>query len=129
LNKSELYAGTINWYQDYYKNKIENLIRILENREVEITGLKKGVFVSKIMGVDLFLDIQYEFKIEITENGIRMNFVFGDQVVQSMEEVSQEEKDSPDNSEKINKMTEGFKMEMEKMMNEISDSLVNYLMK
>ena len=129
MNRSELFAGTINWYQDYYTNKVENLIRTVENREVEIAGLKKGVLVSKIMGVELFLDIQYQFKIEFIENRIRMNFVSVDQMGQFMEEVSKEEKDSVENSEKINKLTEDFKIEMEKMMNEISSSLVNYLMK
>jgi len=46
-----------------------------------------------------------------------------------MDEVSQEEKDSIENSEKIKKMAEDFKIEMGKMMNEISASLVDYLMK
>jgi hypothetical protein len=129
MNRSELFAGTLNWYQDYYRNKVENSIRTDENREVEIAGLKKGVLVSKIMGVELFLDIQYQFKIEFIENSIRMNFVSVDQMGQFLEEFSQEENDSVENSEKINKMTEDFKIEMEKMMNEISASLINYLMK
>ena len=127
MSTSELYAGTINWYQDYYKNKVENSIRTVENREVEIAGLKNGVLVSKIMGVELFLDIQYLFNIEFTENTIRMNFASVDQMSQLMDEVSQKERDSVENSKKINKITEGFEIEMEKMMNEISASLVNYL--
>jgi hypothetical protein len=86
INRSELYAGTINWYQDYYRNKVENLISTFENREVEIAGLKKGVLISKIMGVELFLDIQYQFKIEFIENRIRMNFVSVDQMGQFMED-------------------------------------------
>ena len=129
MSKGELYAGTINWYQDYYKNKVENLIRTVEDSEVEISGLKKGVLVSKIMGVELFLDIPYQFKIEFIEHSIRMNFVSRDQMGQSMAAFSQEEKDSEANGAKINQMTADFKIEMEKMMNEISASLVTYLMK
>lgn len=127
--RDELYRRTVNWYNEYYNNKTENLLRTVENREVEIAGLKNGVLVSKVMGVELFLDIQYQFKIEFIENKIRMTFVSADQLAQFQEELSQEEKESVGNSEKINKMTEDFKIEMEKMMNEISASLVDYLMK
>ena len=73
------------------------------------------------MGVELFLDIQYQLKIEFIENRIRMSFVSVDQMGQFTEGVSQQEKDFV--------KTADFKMKMEKMMNEISASLVNYLMK
>ena len=129
MSKSELYGRTVNWYNESYYNKVGSSLRAVENIEVEIAALKKGVLVSKIMGVELFLDIQYRFKVEFTEEKIRMSFISVNQMGQIIDEMTQEEKDSVENSEKIQKMAEDFKIEMEKMMNEISASLVDYLMK
>ena len=129
MSKSELYGRTVNWYNESYYNKVGSSLRAVENIEVEIAALKKGVLVSKIMGVELFLDIQYRFKVEFTEEKIRMSFISVNQMGQIIDEMTQEEKDSMENSEKIQKMAEDFKIEMEKMMNEISASLVDYLMK
>jgi len=127
VNKEELFAGTLNWYNEYYKNKSENILSAVENEKVGIAGVKKGVFISKIVGVDLFGDVEYRFLIEFKENEISMNFITGGEDGQITEDVSQE--DYFDKNGKIRKMYADFKTNMEQMMDEISFSLVDYLSK
>jgi len=128
LSKNELYTRTLDWCDDYYKNRDESFISAFENEEVEIVS-KKGILISRINGIDLFADLEYRFVIEFIENEIRMSFSSLGEADQITEDVSQEEQDAIDKNAKIKKMSEDVKVQTEQMMNEIASSLVDYIMK
>jgi hypothetical protein len=126
IRKDVLYTKTLNWYNAYFKNKDENVITTFKNEEVIIAGQKKGVLISRTMGIDLFADIEYRFLIEFSDNEIRLNFGLGGEDAKITEEVSQE--DYFDEHGEIKKMYKDLKISIEQMMNEISFLLADYLM-
>ena len=128
MSKGELYAKALNWYNAYYNNENESFLTTFENELVEIDG-KKEVLFSKISGVDLFVDLEYRFRIEFMENKILLDFSSVGEASQITDDASPEDLDSFDNNEKLKKMVENLKVQTEQMMNEISSSLVDYLMK
>lgn len=126
ISKNELYAGTLTWCDDYYKNRDESILTVVENEEVGIVGLKKGILLSRIMGIDLFADVEYRFLIGFNDNAIRMAFSLGGEDGQLTEDVSQA--DYFDKKGEIRKMYKDLKVAIEQVMNELSSSLVDSLM-
>lgn len=124
-SKQELYTRTLNWYIVYYKNKNESSITTIENKEVGIVAQKSGVLISKILGTEVFADVEYRFIIEYLDNGIRMNFGFVGDSIQNPDDATQEGYFDEDGQ--VKKGFQNFKVSVEQMMNEISNSLIDYL--
>ncbi|MBL7871748.1 MAG: hypothetical protein JNM78_09075 [Cyclobacteriaceae bacterium] len=126
VSKPELYARTLRWYNNHDHYQDENFMTSVDNEAVKIVGRRKGVLVSRILGVDLFGDVEYRFHIDMHESGMRLSFITGSADGQITEGVTQE--DYFDKNGQVKKPFENFKRTLEQLMNELSASLVDYVL-
>jgi len=127
ISKDELYAKTLRWYRDYYKNRDASFLSVIEKERVGIVGLQRGVLISRVFGADVFADLEYRFLIDFIGNEINMNFMIGGEDGQITPDDSPD--DYFDENGETRDINEDSKNSIEQMMNEISVSLVDYLLK
>lgn len=113
----ELYSKTLRWYYAYYYNKAATPVTTVENKEITIAGVKNGLSMGRLMGVEVTLPVKYRFLIAFKENEIQLTFIsVGDGDLMT----------EPKNT-KRKKAYEDLKVKIDAMMNELSASLVAFL--
>lgn len=134
LNKNELYNKTLNWTNLFYQSQNEATITSVPDEKININAFAKNVRLGRIMGMDLFADMPYVFTVDFTEGEITMTFTLGDEngdITDENGEVIANTSPSHifNKNGDVRKMSEIFKAEAEKIMNDLSYVMVDFLMK
>lgn len=134
LNKNELYKKTLNWTNLFYQSQNEATITSVPDEKININAFAKNVRFGRIMGMDLFADMPYVFTVDFTDGEIRMTFTLGGEngdITDGNGEVIANTSPSSifDKNGDVRKMSEIFKAEAERMMNDLSYSMIDYLLK
>jgi len=127
LSKNDLYNKTLDWTNSFYMIPNDVTITSVPDEQVKINGLAKNVKVAKMFGVDMYGNLSYLLVTDFIEGEIRMTFTLGDERGNITEDVSQS--DIFDKKGEVYKPYKDFKQEIEKLMNDLSFALVDYLMK
>ena len=127
-NAKELYKKTLNWVQETYKNPEKVLKTNIENEKIRVDGFKDNVwnFQNKLMGVNVWYDVEYSFNIDFKDNKMRMSFTFGDTYSDGVKSTIDYNHIYKENGE-LYKTCKNTPEGMNQMMNELSLSLYNYL--
>ncbi len=134
LSKNELYNKAINWTKSYYKIPNQVTITKVSDVTISVNDIAKKVKFGTMMASDIFIDLPYLFAVDFTDNEIRMTFTLGgkngDITAQNGEVIANI---SPsrifDKNGEVRKMSQIIKVEAEKIMNDLSYAMVDYLMK
>lgn len=134
LSSIELYNKTLDWTNSFYMIPNQATITSVPDEKITINDFAKNVQYGTMMGMDLFADLPYLLEVDFTDGEIKMTYTLGDEngdiTDQNGEVIANASPSSIFNKDgDVKKMSEIFKVEAEKMMNEISFSLVDYLMK
>jgi hypothetical protein len=133
ISRNELYAKAIKWTNTYYEIPTPATINNRQNQNITINDIKKNIRIGTLMGNDLFADLPYQFAVDFSDNEIQMTFQLGakngDITAEDGEVIANI---SPqrifDKNGEVRKMSQVFKTEAERIMNDLSYALVNYLM-
>jgi hypothetical protein len=134
LNKNELYNKTFNWVNSYNIFQNKATISTVPNEMISVHDIAENIKFSRIMGLDLIADLPYLFSVEFKDGEITMAFTLGGEngdILDVNGEVIANISPSHmyNKNGEIAKMSQVFKIEAEKLMNDISNDMVNYLMK
>ena len=133
-NKNELYTKAILWANGYYESTTTATITPIQDEKISIKDIEKNVKVSTIMGADLYADLPYQFTVDFSNNEIQMTFTLGGKngdITADDGEVVASIAPSRifDKSGDVRKMSQVLKVEGERIMNDVSYALVDYLLK
>lgn len=134
VSRNELYSRAIKWTNTYYEIPTQATITALQDDKITINDIEKNVQIGTLMGNDLFSDLPYQFAVDFSDNEIQMTFTLGgkngDITAEDGEVIANI---SPsrifDKNGEVRKMSQVLKVEAERIMNDLSYALVNYLMK
>ncbi len=134
FSRDELYNKVINWTHLYYKTPNQATINTVPDQKININNVAKNVRFGSFNGRDLFADLPYLFTVDFTDNEIRMPFTLGDEngdITDEYGEVIANVSPSHIFNKKgeVSKRSEIFKAEAERIMNDLSYAMVDYLMK
>lgn len=134
LSKTELYNKALEWTNSFYIIPNQATITAVKDEKIIINGFEKDVPFGKIMGVEFFANLPYLFVVQCTDSKIQMTFTLGDEngdITDGNGEIIANTSPSHmfDNNGEVLKMSKTLKIEAEKVMNDLSNSLVDYLMK
>lgn len=133
LSSIELYNKTLDWTNSFYIIPNQATIKAVPDEKIEINDLAKNVQFSKIMGMELFADLPYLFIVNFTDGEIRMTFTLGgangDITDKNGEVIANTSPSHMFNKKgEVLQMSKILKEEAEKVMNELSYALVDYLL-
>lgn len=131
LSKNELYNKTLIWINSYYQNQNQATITSIPDEKNSINSVAKNVKFTRLMGQDVFVDVPYMFTIDFTDGEITMSFTLGDEngdITDEHGEVIASTSHMFNKNGEPYKMVQVFKAEAEKVMNDLSYALVDYLM-
>ena len=134
VSRNELYNKAINWTNAYYTISNPATITSVPDDKITINAIAKNVKYSRILGNDFFGDLPYLFSVDLIDGEITMTFMLGDEdgdITDDSGEVIANTSPSHMFNKKgeVNKTGKIFKAEAERVMNDISYSIVDYLMK
>ncbi|RXP57665.1 DUF4468 domain-containing protein [Lutibacter sp. HS1-25] len=134
LSKSELYSKAVNWANSYYQIQNEAIITHVPDKNMGINYFTENVTFGTIMGFDLIADLPYLFTVNFTDSEIKMTFDLGAENGDIMDKNGEIIANiSPSHlfnkNGEMNKMNQIFKVNAEKIMNDLSYNLVDYLLK
>lgn len=134
LNKNELYNKTLNWTKSYYQIQNSGSITSVPDEKININDFAKNVKFSTIMGLDIIGDLPYLFIVDFTDGEITMSFILGGKNGNISDENGEViASTSPtrmfNKKGEVYKMGKTLKMEAERVMNDLSYDLVEYLLK
>jgi len=134
LSKNELYNKTLNWTNSFYQIQNQATISSVPDKKININNFAKNVKFSTIMGMDLIADLPYVFTVDFTDGEITMAFTLGgkdgDITDENGEVIASTSPARMFNKKgEVFKMSKTLKIEAEKVMNDLSYALVDYLMK
>ena len=125
LSADDLFQKTNRWYDMHYKNIPEKSITVADNNLVEIRSIEKNMYIAKVLGMELYGDMEYLMKVHCINNFIQIRFVLGNEEGQFSEDVNQS--DYFDENGNVNNRYKRSKDGIEKMMNDHAMSLITYL--
>jgi len=133
LSKNELYNKTLNWTGSYYQNQNQATITSIPDEKMSINGIAKNVKFTRFMGNDVFVNLPYLLKVDFTDSEITMTFTLGGEngdITDEYGEVIASTSPSRmfDKNGEVHNIGQVFKVEAERSMNDLSYSLVSYLM-
>ncbi|MFD1316465.1 DUF4468 domain-containing protein [Namhaeicola litoreus] len=111
ISQNEIYNKAVQWADLYYNVKNQIDITKVPNKNMTIHDFALNIKFSRIMGQVLFVDMPYFYTIDFSDGEITMSFRLGDE-----------------NGE-ANKISLIFIAEAEKMINDLSYFMVDYIMK
>ncbi len=134
LSGIELYNKTLNWTNTFYMIPNKATIKAVPDEKIEINDFAKNVQFGTIMGMELFADLPYLFIVDFTDGEIRMTFTLGgengDITDQNGEVIANISPSHMFNKKgEVLKMSKILKEEAEKIMNDLSYAMVDYLLK
>jgi len=134
LSRIELYNKTLDWTNSFYIIPNQATITAVPDKKININDFAKNVQFGKIMGMDFFANLPYLFVVDFTDGEIKMTFTLGDEngdITDGNGEIIANISPSHMFNKKgeVLKMSKTLKIEAEKAMNDLSDSLVDYLIK
>lgn len=134
LSKNELYNKTLNWTNSFYQIQNQATITSVPDEKININDFAKNVKLSTIMGMDLIADLPYLFTVDFTDGEITMTFTLGgkngDITDENGEVIANTSPSRMFNKKgEVLKMSKILKIEAEKVMNDLSYALVDYLLK
>ena len=134
LSRIELYNETLNWTNSFYTIPNQATIITVPDEKININDYAKNVQFGKIMGIDFFANMPYLFIVDFTDGEIKMTFTLGDENGDITDEngdiiANTSPKHMFNNKGEVLKMSKTLKTQAEKAMNDLSSSLVDYLMK
>jgi len=134
LSKNELYNKTLNWTNSFYQIQNQATITSVPDEKININDFAENVKLSTIMGMDLIADLPYLFTVDFTDGEITMTFTLGgkngDITDENGEVVANTSPSRMFNKKgEVLKMSKILKIEAEKVMNDLSYALVDYLLK
>jgi len=125
LSKNDLYNKTLDWTNSFYKIPNDAAITSVPDEQVNINGLAENVKVAKMLGVDVYGNLSYLLAADFTDGEIRMTFTLGDEHGNIIDDVALS--DIFDKKGEVYKPYKDFKQEIEKLMNDLSYALVDYI--
>lgn len=133
LSKNELYNKTLIWTSSFYQNQIQATITSFQDEKISINGVAKNVKFTRIMGQDVIIDLPYLFTTDFTDDEVTMSFTLGGENGDINDENGEVIASiSPsrmfDKNGEVHKLGQVFKVEAEKVMNDLSYALVDYLL-
>lgn len=134
LSRIELYNKTLDWTNSFYIIPNQATITAVPDEKININDFAENVQFGKIMGMDFFANLPYLFVVDFTDGEIQMTFTLGDEngdITDGNGEVIASASPSHMFNKKgeVLKMSKTLKIEAEKVMNDLSNALVVYLMK
>jgi len=134
LSSTELYNKTFEWVNSFYMLPNQPTITAVPDEKININDYAKNVPFGTIMGMELFVDLPYLFTVDFTDGEITMTFMLGDEngdITDKNGEVIANISPSHlfNKHGEVHKMSQVFKVEAERIMNELSYAMVDYLMK
>jgi len=134
LSSIELYNKTLDWTNSFYQIPNQATITSVPDEKINIKAFAKNVQFGTIMAMDLFANLPYLFVVDFTDGEIRMTFILGGENGDITDENGEIIANiSPSHifnkNGDVRKMSEIFKAEAEKIMNDLSYALIDYLMK
>jgi len=134
LSKNELYNKTLNWTHSFYQIENQAITTSMPDEKISNNGIVKNVKFIRFMEKDVFVDLPYLFTVDFTDGEITMTFTLGgengDITDQYGEVVANTSPSHIFNKEgEVRQMSQVFKVEAERAMNDLSYALVDYLMK
>ena len=134
LSKNEIYNKTLNWTNSFCQIHNQATITSVPNDKININDFAKNIKFSTIMGLDIIGDLPYLFTINFSDGEITITFMLGDKkgnitdkngdVIASTSPACMFNKKG-----EVFKMSKTLKIEAEKVMNDLSYTLVDCLMK
>jgi hypothetical protein len=127
MDAKVLYKKALKWVQESYKNPSEVLKANLENEKVRIEGYSSNAWYYKSLGVRQDYDMEYSFEIEFKDKKIRLTFTPGQFWTQGRKAFTYSAfyKSSGD----IKPIYKDGEASLEQTMNDLKDSLIDYLNK
>lgn len=134
LSRVELYNKALDWTNSFYTIPNQSTITSVPDEKISINSFAKKVQLGKILGMDLIADLPYLFVVDFNDGKIRMTFVLGGEngdITDENGEVIANISPSHIFNKKgeLRKMSTIFKAEAEKIMNDLSYAMIDYLMK
>lgn len=132
LSKTELYNKATNWANSHYEIPNQATITSVQDERININDIAKNVKFGTILGINLIADLPYLFTVDFTDSEITMAFNLGNENGDIFDENGEVIANiSPEHmfnrNGEVNKMSQVFKEEAERIMNDISYSIVDYL--
>ncbi|WP_372770257.1 hypothetical protein [Lutibacter sp.] len=133
LSSIELYNKTLDWTNSSYIIPNQATITAVPDEKIEINDFAKNVPFGTIMGMELFADLPYLFVIDFTDGEIRMTFTLGgkngDITDENGEVIANISPSHMFNKKgEVLKMSKILKEEAEKIMNDLSHAVVDYIL-
>lgn len=134
LSRFELYNKTLDWTNSFYNIPNQAIITAVPDEKITINDFVKNVQFGTIMGMDLFADLPYLLEVDFTDGEIKMTYTLGDEngdiTDQNGEVIANASPSSIFNKDgEVRTMSQVFKAEAERVMNDLSYALVDYLLK
>jgi hypothetical protein len=134
LSKNDLYNKSLNWTNSFYQTQNQATITSVLDENININDVAKNVKFGTIMGLDLIGDLPYLFTVDFTDGEITMTFTLGGKNGDITDEnggviASTSPAHMFNKKGEVFKMSKTLKIEAEKVMNDLSYALVDYLMK
>lgn len=134
LSRIELYNKTLDWTNSFYMIPNRSTITSVPDEKISINDFAKNVQLGRILGMDLFADLPYLFVVDFTDGEIRMTLMLGAENGDITDEYGEVIANiSPSHIFNKNgdarKMSKIFKAEAEKIMNDLSYVMIDYLLK
>ena len=124
---SQIYKKTINWVYENYPDFKEVLKTNIENKTIQIESYQEKAWYYNGFGFKNEFDMEYSLQVDIQDNEIKLTFTPGQFWVTRQEKAAFDYHFLFDNTGKISWEYKEAKPSMEKTMNDIGTSLVNYI--
>lgn len=88
MSQSEIYAKTIDWIKDTYKNPDEVIKAKFENEKVRFNGFKSNALSTKVLGLTNYTDARYSIEISFKNGRLKFNPINLEQYAESSQYVT-----------------------------------------
>lgn len=127
MDAEKIYQKTIKWIQESYKDPQQVLKANIENEKIRIEAFKSNAWYYMSLGTKYLYDMDYTFEIEFKDRKIRLTYTPGQFWAQGKRGLTYES--FYKSAGEIRPAYKESEISLEQTMNELRDSLYNYLTK
>ena len=124
---ADLYNSAINWVQSTYKNPDKVLKAKIENESIRIDGYKSSAWYYTSIGIKNYYNMQYSINVSFKEGKYRMEYTIGDFTTNTGQKLTYSYPTFFKKDGTIRGTYDEAVPSLEASMNELANSLFNYL--